>query len=166
MLRKLIISLTLLSIIAFSVPSFAESPYQKYDPLFAIVDVVIIRPLGLVGTIAGAALFVGLSPITALAQISPPHDAFEKIGHALVVTPAEYTFNRPLGVKGMVKLSVPSEDARVVDDSASGVDNRVVKEKDSDGDGIADYLDRCPNTPTGAVVDTDGCWARVLNPPK
>ena len=28
---------------------------------------------------------------------------------------------------------------------------------DSDGDGVADYLDRCPNTPHGAVVDAKGC---------
>ena len=28
---------------------------------------------------------------------------------------------------------------------------------DSDGDGVADYLDKCPNTPAGAAVDTNGC---------
>ena len=28
---------------------------------------------------------------------------------------------------------------------------------DSDGDGVPDYRDRCPNTPAGAVVDEDGC---------
>ncbi len=28
---------------------------------------------------------------------------------------------------------------------------------DSDGDGIADYLDKCPNTPKGIQVDKDGC---------
>ncbi len=28
---------------------------------------------------------------------------------------------------------------------------------DSDGDGIGDGMDRCPNTPTGASVDTFGC---------
>jgi OOP family OmpA-OmpF porin len=29
--------------------------------------------------------------------------------------------------------------------------------KDSDGDGVADYLDKCPNTPAGAKVDGSGC---------
>ncbi len=29
---------------------------------------------------------------------------------------------------------------------------------DSDGDGVADYLDKCPNTPMGATVDARGCW--------
>jgi len=29
---------------------------------------------------------------------------------------------------------------------------------DSDGDGVPDYLDKCPNTPSGATVDARGCW--------
>jgi OOP family OmpA-OmpF porin len=29
---------------------------------------------------------------------------------------------------------------------------------DTDGDGVADYLDKCPNTPKGATVDARGCW--------
>jgi OOP family OmpA-OmpF porin len=28
---------------------------------------------------------------------------------------------------------------------------------DSDGDGVPDYLDKCPGTPRGAPVDSDGC---------
>ena len=28
---------------------------------------------------------------------------------------------------------------------------------DSDGDGVPDYLDKCPDTPKGVVVDADGC---------
>ncbi len=30
--------------------------------------------------------------------------------------------------------------------------------KDSDGDGVIDSLDRCPNTPKGATVNKVGCW--------
>ncbi|MFQ5914498.1 MAG: OmpA family protein, partial [Nitrospinota bacterium] len=29
---------------------------------------------------------------------------------------------------------------------------------DSDGDGVPDYLDKCPGTPKGAKVDSRGCW--------
>lgn len=30
---------------------------------------------------------------------------------------------------------------------------------DADGDGVPDSRDKCPNTPKGAIVDGDGCWA-------
>jgi OOP family OmpA-OmpF porin len=30
---------------------------------------------------------------------------------------------------------------------------------DSDGDGVPDGLDQCPNTPRGAMVNPNGCWA-------
>ena len=33
----------------------------------------------------------------------------------------------------------------------------VVADPDSDGDGVKDSMDRCPNTPQGHAVDTDGC---------
>ena len=29
---------------------------------------------------------------------------------------------------------------------------------DTDGDGVYDYLDKCPGTPAGAKVNTEGCW--------
>lgn len=31
-------------------------------------------------------------------------------------------------------------------------------ERDSDGDGVPDHRDRCPDTPRGATVDEFGCW--------
>ena len=33
----------------------------------------------------------------------------------------------------------------------------VAAPKDSDGDGVIDELDKCPDTPQGALVDSDGC---------
>lgn len=33
--------------------------------------------------------------------------------------------------------------------------------RDSDGDGVPDYRDQCPNTPRGHVVDEDGCTVMV-----
>lgn len=36
--------------------------------------------------------------------------------------------------------------------------------KDSDGDGVADKLDKCPNTPSGTVVDGSGCPLKVPAP--
>lgn len=36
--------------------------------------------------------------------------------------------------------------------------------KDSDGDGVADKLDKCPNTPANTVVDGSGCPLKVPAP--
>ncbi len=36
--------------------------------------------------------------------------------------------------------------------------------EDSDGDGVWDYLDQCPGTPAGAVVDANGCSIEQLCP--
>lgn len=41
---------------------------------------------------------------------------------------------------------------------------RVVKKQppvDSDGDGVPDYRDKCPNTPRGEFVDEDGCTLKL-----
>jgi hypothetical protein len=62
-----------------------------------ITDVIIIRPVGFAATLAGGALFVGLSPLTALASMPAPHDAFPKLAAILVGAPFSYTFERPLG---------------------------------------------------------------------
>jgi len=36
--------------------------------------------------------------------------------------------------------------------------------KDSDGDGVADQFDKCPNTPAGTVVDGSGCPLKLPAP--
>ncbi|MCG7898919.1 MAG: OmpA family protein [Candidatus Thiodiazotropha lotti] len=35
-------------------------------------------------------------------------------------------------------------------------------EVDSDGDGVADSQDSCPNTPSGATVTADGCAVKIV----
>jgi len=37
--------------------------------------------------------------------------------------------------------------------------------KDSDGDGVADQFDKCPNTPAGSIVDGAGCPIKFPEPP-
>lgn len=56
-------------------------------------DLVIVRPVGLVATVLGAGLFVLQLPLSMI-QGEPPSDPAKK----LVVEPARYTFQRPLGV--------------------------------------------------------------------
>ena len=45
--------------------------------------------------------------------------------------------------------NTPAEAASTVDENGCP--------KDSDGDGVVDYLDKCPNTPAGVKVDANGC---------
>lgn len=65
--------------------------------LGVLADLVLLRPIGLVMTIGGVGLVVATSPLTGIASAAPPHDAFLRVGNALVVGPAGFTFNRPLG---------------------------------------------------------------------
>ena len=59
-----------------------------------VIDAVLIRPLGLVTTVAGSAIYTISLPFSLLG--GNEHVAREK----LVLEPARYTFNRPLGEYG------------------------------------------------------------------
>jgi hypothetical protein len=65
--------------------------------LGVLADLILLRPVGLAMTVGGAGLLVATSPFTGIASIAPPHDSFVRAGNALVVGPAGFTFNRPLG---------------------------------------------------------------------
>ena len=55
------------------------------------LDLIIVRPLSLVGTLLGTAVFVVALPINALTL------NFKEPARRLVLEPAAYTFVRPLG---------------------------------------------------------------------
>jgi len=113
------IFITLLTALFFTQTVFAEAETKvltqnkittkgapskaQYDPMFVPMDIMIFRPLGLVTTAIGSALFVVFSPFTALSTIAPPHDAFQRVGDAFVVLPATYTFMRPIGDKRFIR---------------------------------------------------------------
>ena len=61
------------------------------DPGVMAVDLIAVRPLGLVATLAGSAVFIVSIPFSALGGNT--EDAWE----SLVVDPATFTFKRPLG---------------------------------------------------------------------
>ena len=97
-LAKLMLPLVLLTCI--SPQANADStPYCKprNEAMNVLTDVVFVRPIGIAGMLAGGALFVGLSPLTALANIPEPHNAFDRVGELLIGVPYAYTFVRPLG---------------------------------------------------------------------
>jgi hypothetical protein len=55
-------------------------------------DFVVVRPLSLVATVGGIALFVAQLPLALIAGDSPSEPA-----RRFIVEPAAYTFTRPLG---------------------------------------------------------------------
>jgi len=63
----------------------------------AIVDSLVYRPLGIVGTLLGGATFLVTTPFLGIASIPPPHDALQQASQMLVLQPAAWTFDRPLG---------------------------------------------------------------------
>ena len=53
------------------------------------------------------------------------------------------------------------------DDELNALKNQVNKlMTDSDGDGVSDFYDKCPNTPTGTAVDGSGCPLPKMETPR
>ena len=95
-MKKLISFFILLSVMSCSTIPQSKNVVDT-EPGFVILDVLLYRPVGLAVTIIGTGLFIGMSPLTALASIPEPHDAFVKTGKILILSPATYTFVRPVG---------------------------------------------------------------------
>ena len=95
-MKKLISFFVLVSIISCSTIPPSKS-VEEVDPGFVMLDVLLYRPVGFAVTIIGTGAFIGLSPLTALASIPEPHDAFAKTARILILGPGAYTFVRPLG---------------------------------------------------------------------
>jgi hypothetical protein len=88
----------LMCLLMFALTPAAQAQVRPLPRGVELVDIVIYRPLGLTTTLVGTAFFIGISPLTALTAISPPHDAFQKAADLLIFKPAKFTFDRPLGV--------------------------------------------------------------------
>jgi hypothetical protein len=91
------IKILILAIMILGMTNIAHAQNEQ-PPVVALIDVILYRPLGLVATVVGSATFVAISPLTAIAAISPPHDAFQITADLLIMKPAKYTFDRPLDV--------------------------------------------------------------------
>ncbi len=93
-IKKLITSLSLAALLAVSLPNLAlanERGTESGDDISIVMDLVILRPVGVIATTAGLLVFIGSLPI------SIPTLSVGKAFNALVVTPAHYTFVRELG---------------------------------------------------------------------
>ena len=67
------------------------TPALAANPAAAAVDVLVVRPISFVGTVAGAGLWALTSPFTFINGTAGENYDL------LVKTPGEYTFTRPLG---------------------------------------------------------------------
>lgn len=73
------------------------------------------------------------------------------------------TFVLPPTFRGLTALTITGSGSAVRDDFS--LDNlRLTVVLDSDGDGVPDDMDQCPNTPAGAIVDRHGCSIDQLVP--
>lgn len=95
-MKKLTGFFILVSIISCSTVAHSQD-VEEVQPGYVMLDVLLYRPAGLAATIIGTGLYIGISPLTALASIPEPHDAFVKTGKILILMPVNYTFVRPLG---------------------------------------------------------------------
>jgi OOP family OmpA-OmpF porin len=80
--------------------------------------------------------------------------------------PAGETLMKQVAAAGGCGFSVRADEFKTSGDMGDFVKNvflaeivtPVAKPLDSDGDGVYDYLDKCPGTPVGARVNAKGCW--------
>ncbi|WAR46877.1 hypothetical protein [Methylomonas rapida] len=89
---KALISASLLSL------SLQTNANDRVDLADIYADVLLYRPIGLAMTIAGSVIFAAISPMLAIAELNPSNQAFADAKNGLVITPYDFTFNRPLGV--------------------------------------------------------------------
>jgi hypothetical protein len=93
-IRKSIATLAVAALIAGTVPApvMADtSGNEEGDDSAVVLDLAVLRPIGLVATIAGTAIFIVSLPI------SLPTGSVGKTFNSLVKQPAKYTFYRTLG---------------------------------------------------------------------
>ena len=97
-LRTWAAAATALAMLATSAPALAES--EKYDSRAnapAMVDVMILRPMGFVPLATGTALFAAISPIM---LITRPHE-INKHSHLSTKMDAVCRIDRPQGTRRM-----------------------------------------------------------------
>lgn len=72
-------------------PAWAEESSSSSDGVSMVADLLLVRPISLVGSALGAAVFLVSLPFTLTTQST------DEAARELVGKPLEYTFYRPLG---------------------------------------------------------------------
>ena len=92
-LRRVVATISCAALMGASVCTMARDTASSSDDDSGamLADLVFVRPLSLVGTVLGAAVFVVALPFTL------PSGSVEKTADRFVAKPFEYTFNRGLG---------------------------------------------------------------------
>lgn len=90
-LKSICLALIISLVFAATPARAARCTAQETSPEAMVVDALVLRPVGVVLTVAGLALFVVTLPF------SIPSSSVGKAARKLVIDPAKYTFTRPLG---------------------------------------------------------------------
>jgi hypothetical protein len=96
MVKRLMVIVLMIGLTA-SFSNFASAAGQaqrastKPSAAAIAADLIVLRPVGLIGTLLGACGFVISLPVTI------PTKKVDSIGQDLVIAPFHYTFERPLG---------------------------------------------------------------------
>ncbi len=89
MKKMIIVALIVVTLISSSVPALAND--GAYVAGAMVVDVFIGRPMGIVATVLGTAVFIVALPFAALSG------SVEPVARTLVADPFKFTFARPVG---------------------------------------------------------------------
>jgi len=87
----LISGLTMLPFGTFAATVDGSQAVEKNSSEVMTVDIILVRPLGLVATLCGSVIFLVSSPFSAMGGNT------QEAWDVLVAEPAEFTFKRPLG---------------------------------------------------------------------
>jgi|SRR6478735_484344 len=91
-IRRTVLAISWVASMTGSGLAMAQETYPgDADSGAMAADLIFVRPVALVSSVVGAAIFVVTLPFTL------PTQSAEEAGRVLVSSPLEYTFNRPLG---------------------------------------------------------------------
>ncbi|MBL8438444.1 MAG: hypothetical protein JNM61_09620 [Zoogloeaceae bacterium] len=95
--RRAVAGMCCVVLLAGTAPAMAQEgdmtayPRGNADATDMMADILIVRPISVVGSVLGAALFIVTLPFTLTTQST------DEAARELLGKPLEYTFNRPLG---------------------------------------------------------------------